>query len=140
MEPKSSPLESAPGGMPRPPEFQPREPERGEEYHEQPLPERAGESPRHEQATPPPSVGPIPIALPVPQPTTDDNAAAATTSDDDTPAKAGNEDLIEKEWVDKAKKIITETKDDPYRREREVGRLQADYLKKRYGKHLGTSD
>jgi hypothetical protein len=51
---------------------------------------------------------------------------------------ANDDDLIEKEWVDKAKKIIVETKDDPYRREQEVGRLQADYLYKRYGRKLGA--
>lgn len=57
----------------------------------------------------------------------------------DTPLVAADEDLIEKEWVDRAKKIIEETKDDPYRREQEVGKLQADYLRKRYGKELGAS-
>lgn len=58
---------------------------------------------------------------------------------DDMPIVAGDDDLIEKEWVDKAKKIIMQTKDDPYRREQEVSRLQADYLRKRYGKELGSS-
>jgi hypothetical protein len=32
-----------------------------------------------------------------------------------------------------------QTKDDPYRREQEVSKLQADYLRKRYGKELGSS-
>jgi hypothetical protein len=59
--------------------------------------------------------------------------------EDDTPVAASDDDLIEKEWVDKAKKIIMQTKDDPYRREREVNKLQADYLRKRYGKELGSS-
>lgn len=58
---------------------------------------------------------------------------------DDTPLVANDDDLIEKEWVDKAKKIIIETRDDPHRREKEVGKLQADYLLKRYGKELGAS-
>jgi hypothetical protein len=57
---------------------------------------------------------------------------------DDSPIVASDDDLIEKEWVDKAKKIIMQTKDDPYRREQEVSRLQADYLRKRYGKELGA--
>lgn len=57
----------------------------------------------------------------------------------DTPMVAADEDLIEKEWVDKAKKIVEATKDDPYKREQEVSKLQADYLRKRYGKELGTS-
>jgi len=59
-------------------------------------------------------------------------------SSGDTPLVANDDDLIEKEWVDKAKRIIIDTKDDPYRREQEVSRLQADYLRKRYGRELGT--
>jgi len=60
-------------------------------------------------------------------------------TDDGMPIIANDDDLIEKEWVDKAKKIILETKDDPYRREQEVSKLQADYLRKRYGRELGAS-
>ena len=59
---------------------------------------------------------------------------------DDNPAIAGDEDVIEKEWVDKAKKIMLETKDDPYERTNRVNELQRDYLKKRYNKDLGVSD
>jgi hypothetical protein len=54
----------------------------------------------------------------------------------DNPISAADEDLIEKEWVDRAKKIIAHTKNDPYLQEKEVSRLQADYLKKRYGKEI----
>lgn len=72
----------------------------------------------------------------VPQTVTDD----VTTPQDDTPLLAADEDLIEKEWVDKAKKIILETKDDPYAREAAVTKLQADYLKKRYGRELGSAE
>jgi hypothetical protein len=70
--------------------------------------------------------------------TVSDNVATPVV--DDTPIAASDDDLIEKEWVDKAKKIILQTKDDPYRREQEVGKLQADYLRKRYGKELGASE
>ena len=80
---------------------------------------------------------PVPVALPTPVITPQDDAAQNAVSDD-LPAVAGDDDLIEKEWVDKAKHIISATRDDPARREKEVGRLQADYLKKRYGKELGT--
>jgi hypothetical protein len=67
----------------------------------------------------------------------------STTSPDDTqisnaPLLAHDDDLIEKEWVDKAKKIIEETRDNPYQREKEVGKLQIDYQKKRYGRDLGS--
>lgn len=72
---------------------------------------------------------PLPVAaVPISQPT------------DDSPAVAGDEDVIEKEWVDKAKKIILETKDDPYGRSNRVNELQKDYLRKRYSKELGASE
>lgn len=92
------------------------------------------------ESTPPVTVAPTLPApvLPVPPPVpVDENTASSAVSD--TPLVANDDDLIEREWVDKAKKIIVETKDDPYRREQEVGKLQADYLLKRYGKELGAS-
>lgn len=52
----------------------------------------------------------------------------------DTPAVAADDDVIEKEWVEKAKKVIAETKHDPFLQERAVSLLQADYIQKRYGK------
>lgn len=57
-----------------------------------------------------------------------------------TPLVAGDEDLIEKEWVDKAKEIIEQTKDDPHARTQKVNELQRDYLQKRYGKVVGASE
>lgn len=81
---------------------------------------------------------PAPIALPTLHPTTsasDDSTSVAA----DVPLVANDDDLIEKEWVEKAKKIIVQTKDDPYLREKEVGKLQVEYLRKRYGKELGAS-
>ena len=67
-------------------------------------------------------------------------APASTTSTDDTPLIAGDDDLIEKEWVDKLKRIITLTRDDPYERARVIAQLQADYLKKRYNREMGQSN
>ncbi len=83
---------------------------------------------------PPPTSIPLsqaPQALPTVQQVADDSVGPTVANDDD---------LIEKEWVDKAKKIIAGTQNDPYKREQEVNRLQIDYLRKRYGKELGTSD
>jgi hypothetical protein len=73
---------------------------------------------------------------PLPLPIVDEPAVAPAT--DASPLVAGDEDLIEKEWVDRAKHIIEQTKDDPYRREQEINKLQADYLRKRYGRELGA--
>jgi hypothetical protein len=56
-----------------------------------------------------------------------------------TPLAANDDDLIEKEWVDKAKSIIAATKDDPYRREQEINKLQIEYIRKRYGRTIGDA-
>lgn len=56
------------------------------------------------------------------------------------PAVAADDDVIEKEWVEKAKKIVLDTRDDPHGRASKVNELQKDYLKKRYGKVLGASE
>ena len=99
-------------------------------------PERAPEQAAHAQASMAAQAVPITLPTPVIAPPIDQ---IQPVSDDSSPAVAADEDLIEKEWVDKAKQIISSTRDDPARREKEVGRLQADYLKKRYGKELGTA-
>lgn len=103
-------------------------------------PEKTGERPpefqgeQHRAITT--TAQPTPVVLPTPVQTPVDD----TVADDNTPAVAADEDLIEKEWVDSAKKIIETTKDDPYARERQVNKLQVDYLQKRYGKKLGSSE
>lgn len=95
--------------------------------------ERRGETAGGSVAVP---VLPAPV---IPLPTVADPIAADEVTVQGAPLAANDDDLIEKEWVDQAKKIIMQTKDDPYRREQEVSRLQADYLRKRYGKELGAS-
>ncbi len=105
-------------------------------------PERLSPSP--EQAPRPTEGAPaVPVtipALPAPIVMQDDaTAQPVVTQDASTPIAAADDDLIEKEWVDKAKNIIEETKDDPYRREQEVGKLQREYIKKRYGRDIGDT-
>lgn len=62
-----------------------------------------------------------------------------STAASSNPLIAADEDLIEKEWVDKAKEIIEQTKDDPHARNAKVNELQRDYLQKRYGKVIGQA-
>ncbi len=97
------------------------------------------------------------ISQPPPQPSDDQHAGASDdsnkTNDDNThasmdtnnvttasgvvlPQIADDNDLIEKEWVEKAKQIVDKTKDDPYQQNRELGNMRADYLKKRYNKDI----
>lgn len=110
-----------------------------------PAPEQGGEQPRsperpapQEQQTgagaqvaPPMPTVPLPV-----QPAPTQPQDQTYDADDDNPAVASDEDLIEKEWVEKTKKIISETKHDPYAQEQAISRLQADYIRKRYGKDI----
>lgn len=50
------------------------------------------------------------------------------------PATARDIDLMEDEWVKDLKKMIVETKGDPYDREVRFKEMQIDYLKKRYNR------
>ncbi len=75
---------------------------------------------------------PAPVAVPI----TPVTQVPVSTS---SPAIAADEDVIEKEWVDKAKQILAATSDDPHTRTEQVNQLQKDYLKKRYGKELGAA-
>lgn len=85
--------------------------------------------------------GPQPPSLPTPAvPPAQAQAAQPSplhaTVADDTPLSANDDDVMEREWVQKAKKIVSQTKDDPYTQEKEVSKLQANYIKKRYGKEI----
>jgi hypothetical protein len=70
----------------------------------------------------------------------DDSSATQDLTLVATPALAGDDDLIEKEWVDRAKKIIADTRNDPFQQENAVTELQKDYQKKRYGRELGEAN
>ncbi|MFZ1250404.1 MAG: hypothetical protein WAR37_03095 [Candidatus Microsaccharimonas sp.] len=78
-----------------------------------------------------------PTVVPIPDPPV---AADPVTTISATPLVAADEDLIEKEWVDKAKQIIEQTRDDPHARTQKVNELQRDYLQKRFGKTIGATD
>lgn len=120
--------------LPRVPEAAPRAPEHApdtEQRAERPAPQEQRTGSGAGDNTPPPMpVVPVPTS---PTTTVQDDTAVHDASN---PAVAADEDLIEKEWVEKAKKIISDTKHDPYQQERAVRRLQADYLQKRYGKTI----
>lgn len=56
------------------------------------------------------------------------------------PELAEDVDLIEKEWVEKAKAIVNHTKDDPNRQSKEINKMKADYIKKRYNKDIQVGE
>jgi len=79
-----------------------------------------------------PSVPTANTPQPAPAPTTQPQA----TPDDATPLIADDDDLIEKEWVEKAKALVDQTKNDPYKQNQVMNKFKATYIKKRYNKDI----
>ena len=51
-----------------------------------------------------------------------------------------NSDVLDEEWVNKAKAIVDKTKNDPYQESLELNKVRADYLKVRYNKDIKVSE
>ncbi len=91
----------------------------------------------------------------LPQPATAQTGSSDTVSSNSTPttdqsstkdvgqsnpAVAEDADLIEKEWIEKAKEIVEKNKNDPHALNKELNKVKADYIKKRYNKEVRTSE
>ena len=89
-------------------------------------------------STPPAaSVPAAPVPLPTLPTVTDDSAQAGSTTNQGSGRPIVDDgDLIEKEWVHKAKQIVEQTRDDPYNQSEALTVFKADYMKKRYGKAI----
>lgn len=84
-----------------------------------------------------PAAQPVTFQQPVaPQSTQTDNMATQNSN----PVIADDADLIEKEWVIKAKEIVERTRQDPYTQNKEVEQIKADYMKKRYNKDIKLTE
>lgn len=99
----------------------------------------------------PPASSPAPAAIPAAltgQSSTgasaaDDRAQQAIQTSDawlDTPSEAADADVIEQEWIDKAKEVVAATSDDPYKQVLGLNSVKADYMKKRYDKDIKLPD
>jgi len=117
------------------PESKEAEPDRNPERQ----PRGAERAPRPETKKPGQGSSLPPVQTPVVTQDDDDD----TKSDDEqtkvvitTPMIAEDLDVIEMEWVDKARQIIKDNKDDPFTQEQAMEQLQIDYLRKRYGKEI----
>ncbi len=99
-----------------------------------PLPEQVTEQ-QHAQAIEQgvSTTQPVSPPLPIPQPVASLPQAVPVTP---VPQIADDLDLIEKEWVEKAKAIVEQTKHDPRVQSREINRFKADYLSRRFNKEL----
>ena len=64
------------------------------------------------------------------------NNVVKTTTIPVVPMTADDGDLIEKEWVNKAKKIVESFREDPHRQSKELTLFKADYMQKRYNKTI----
>ena len=124
------------------PESAPQPPEHGDQ---QKGPEKAPERQVEREEVQPEQQQPgegAAVLPPVQPPPADDQLTvpisppADTVQDDNLPTVAEDVDVIEKEWVSKAKQVIARTKDDPHAQEAAFEKLQQEYLKKRYGKEI----
>jgi len=57
----------------------------------------------------------------------------------DTPI-ADDADLIEKEWIVRAKAVVSKYSDDPYNQFKGLSYVKSDYLKKRYNKIVSVKE
>jgi hypothetical protein len=85
-------------------------------------------------AQPAPAVAP-PVQMPIfdaaaPAP------AATSTTQGGMKTVLKDDDLIEKEVVERAKRVIADTHDDPYKQTEELSVLKNDYMQKNYNKPL----
>jgi hypothetical protein len=98
-----------------------------------------GKRPPQVTAVPTDTPQPLPPAAPVTATSqSDDQPAVATAVDPDTPA--ADTDRIEKQWVHKAKAIVEQTQDDPYKQKSEMSKVKAEYIKKRYNKIIRADE
>jgi hypothetical protein len=93
----------------------------------------AGLSVSQNNSSAPTNIAAVPMT-PVAVPPTGTSIPAAV------PQIADDVDLIEKEWVDKAKEIVAATRQDPYQQNKELNRFRADYIQKRYNKVIKLND
>ena len=77
-----------------------------------------------------------PTAIPVPTLLTTSQTDDDTTTISDAGQVIDDNDLIEKEWVDKARAIIENNRDDPYKQSEGLTNLRAEYMKKQYNKTI----
>ncbi len=87
-----------------------------------------------------PTVALQPVVAPVTNAAHDDLTAQIKTDQSGAAASqiADDVDLIEKEWVDRAKDIVNKTKHDPKLQSQELNKVKADYIKQRFNKDLRT--
>ena len=99
-----------------------------------------GAAPELKPLPPVPSLSDTPTSMPITIAAVPLSSTTAQTDDSSStasvPTVADDGDLIEKEWVEKAKAIVSGTKNDPFQQSKKVNHFKADYMKKRYNKDI----
>ena len=91
----------------------------------------------------PPADAPAAVPMPadpigvIPLPGMTDPGQSTPVSTD---LSADDRDVIEKAWIQKAKAIVEQTRDDPHQQNKEINKIKADYIKKRYNKDIKLSN
>lgn len=67
-------------------------------------------------------------------------AALGTSAPTATPAATDDDTAVDKEWIEKAKRIVAQTSENPYEQNRQLAHVKADYLQKRYGKVIKLAE
>ncbi len=87
---------------------------------------------RQKPATLPQVPQDMPTAHPVQLPGTSDDDSKAVVSE------VSKEKVAEKQWVERAKQIIGETRDDPFKQNHEMSKAKAKYIKQKFNKTIRT--
>ena len=73
-------------------------------------------------------------------PTSDKPTTAGSVSPLTADLKAGDGELIEKDWIERTKSIVSKTRNDPHLQKSEVSKAKADYIQKRFKKIIKTDE
>lgn len=77
-----------------------------------------------------------PTGSPMAKPVLQHTPAAPVPPVTGIPSQADDIDLIEKEWVEKAKEIVDSTHGDPFTQSKQLNQIKADYIRKRYNRDI----
>lgn len=95
-----------------------------------------------ERGSAPPAATPSPFQVAAPAqpapaaPVIQTPSDVTRTSKSDKAKLIKDDDLIEKEWVDKAKRIVEQTREDPHQQSEQLTMVKADYMQKEYNKTI----
>ncbi|MEO8105650.1 MAG: hypothetical protein ABI602_04970 [Candidatus Saccharibacteria bacterium] len=87
----------------------------------------------------PPTLLPLPPSFAT-NPLRGQTIVVPTTTSPTGVSQTQDEDLIEKEYVDRAKAIVEKTQNDPYQQSKELNFLRADFMKTNYQKQIKLSE